>query len=108
MKVWTIVNHELKHFESCKDAAKWAAKNNDHEWYYNNGSGIKIGNKNKEHFCKYLSEITGLVVNIRFDKSRNKDFYEFQNNYRPVFSTFSYKKAKSFALGFVLGKNNKG
>jgi hypothetical protein len=107
MKVWAIVNHEWKNFESCKAAAKWAVKNNDHAWYYDNGSGIKTGNKNKEHFCKYLSEITGLVVNIRLDKEKNKNVYEFKNSYRTVFHTYSYPKAKCFALGFILGKNNK-
>jgi len=107
MKVWAIVNEEVINFESCKMAAKWSKKNNGYKWYYDNGSGIKIGNKNKKHLCKYLSEITGLTVNIYFHKEKNKDVYEFKNSYRTVFHTYSYPKAKCFALGFILGKNNK-
>jgi hypothetical protein len=108
MRVWTIVNGKIKHFESCKEAAKWSDKNDNREWYYDNGSGKKIGNKTKEEYCKYLSEITGLTVNVGFDYAEHKYFYSFSNSYRMIFSAFTYGKAKSFALGFVLGKNNKG
>jgi hypothetical protein len=108
MRVWTIVDEKIKRFESCKEAAKWSIKNDNKEWYYDNGYGTKIGNKTKDIYCKYLSEITGLTVSIKFCKDKNKEIYNFKNDYRTIFHTFSYKNAKSFALGFVLGKNNKG
>ena len=56
---------------------------------------------------KYLQEITGLEVTAsNKEKHPSLKYFQFRSKNRILFSTFDYKKAKAFAIGYVCGKNS--
>jgi len=50
----------------------------------------------------HLRQLSGLNVISRTDEKGT--FYQFEHNGRSVYTTYSYKKVKTFALGVAYGR----